>query len=164
MHKITRLKDLYDKSYETLSTNKNLTVQILENLMNSYDGDDWKKYIKKDIISKSYYKNLVYSSELLDMYIITWSINSESCIHDHPENGCMMKILSGELEENEYANISESISFIKTNVFREKSPENIGFKIGNELLHKIRNISDKCSVSLHLYSKGNYIMNSYKLK
>ena len=60
------------------------------------------------------------------MYIITWLPNQTSDFHNHPKNGCLMKILSGNLKEirldidkNQKINIlkKNDIIFIESTVF-----------------------------------------------
>ena len=44
------------------------------------------------------------SNELFEIIIISWNYNQKSPIHNHPENGCLMKILKGSLTEEKYNN------------------------------------------------------------
>ncbi len=162
---ISSLKELYAYALDILNdtsnyseNNKGNTIGVfaLSEILNKYVGTDWEQYIiKTPIFSCSYNKNLLFSSEILDLYIITWPPQSSSKIHDHPDNGCIMRVLSGELEEDEYAYICESPVYVATNIINS-SGKNIGYKKGKEMLHKIRNNTNDFVISMHFYSKGGY--------
>ena len=161
--KIYNLKELHANAYSVIKSEKHINIASFEQLLQNYQGNDWKNYVSLNSTISStknnfYNKTLVYQSTELEMYIITWPINSESKIHDHPENGCIMKILSGEVLEEEYANISESPKYVNTNIL---TCGKIGFKKGKELLHKIKNISNDVAVSIHFYTKCEYDANIY---
>jgi hypothetical protein len=159
--KLYNLEELYYEFKTVLECDDIPNVLLLKDTLEKYIGDDWKKHIASntDIDGlNTYNKKLIFRSEILDMFIITWPPHSESKIHDHPEYGCTMKILCGELLEDEYAYISESPCYVRTN---NLSCNMINFKKGKEMLHKIKNVSNDVVVSLHLYSKGEYKMCVY---
>jgi predicted metal-dependent enzyme (double-stranded beta helix superfamily) len=47
-------------------------------------------------------RNNIYSNEFFDLHIITWNVGQGSRIHDHSENGCVLKILQGQLQETKF--------------------------------------------------------------
>ena len=149
------LKELFDIITDNIKIYGSLEQS--NNIINLYCGTDWKQYI---INTKSYYyKNLIFRSDLIELYIITWPISISSCIHDHPDKGCILKVLYGKLEETSYDKINDTCAKIKeVNILNEQS---IGFKISDNVLHKIKNINDDISVSLHIYASPNYICNKY---
>lgn len=102
---------------------------------------DYKKYIK--FSDKKYCKNLVYRNHTFEIYLICWKPNQKTNLHKHPENGCLMKILEGELKEERvyWGTIKEKIC----------KKNNILFIKGKEE-HIIENISDKNAISIHIYS------------
>lgn len=158
---MSTLKELYDSSIKLLEKNDTSDTDILTKLVTNYSGDDWKQHIIKIQSNCSdCNKKLIFSSELLDMYVVTWPPKSASKIHDHPNNGCIMRVLDGELVEDEFANVCESPIYVKTNIMKHNE-KNIGYKRGNEMLHKISNNTDQFCVSLHLYSKGGFKMCIY---
>ena len=62
-------------------------------LVRDYKTDDWKQYAK---ISKNLYrKNKVYSDDTIEVYIIIWLPGHGTKIHNHSENGCILKVLLG---------------------------------------------------------------------
>ena len=62
---------------------------------------------------------LVYQNDKFEIYVICWSNNCLSLIHNHPQRGCLMKILDGILEEELYSHPT----------------------LGKELLEQVRRVS-----------------------
>lgn len=163
---IATLSELYDRAVclltNEINTNNRVTVDILRNLLKKYVGKDWEEHVNKSVnLECKYNKKLVYGSELLDLYVITWLPKSTSKIHDHPENGCIVKILEGFLEEDVYLNDGDKVKFITTNNLSLTEDLNMGFRKGNEVLHRIKNNSNNFSISLHFYCCGGYKLNVY---
>jgi hypothetical protein len=76
--------------------------------------------------------------------LINWKEGYHTDFHNHPKNGCMLKVLDGSLLEykpNRNDNEIMMVSQLKNN--------DISYCLDNEI-HKIIAIED--SVSLHLYS------------
>jgi len=119
-----------------------------------YNGNDWKEYIIKNY---NYHKHLVYKNDKLELYIITWMPNASTRIHDHPDKGCLVKVLQGELIETEFIN-ETSIIYKNTNILKK---DDIGFKIKNDILHKINNNTQYIVVSLHIYSLADFKITYY---
>ena len=143
-----------DLLIKTINENfkKNDNVKILNNIVNNYVGDDWKKYIS---IGSGYIKQKIYSNDLYEIYGITWNPNSESKIHDHSENGCIFNILDGNLKEELF---DTKLKLHKINYYN--SSNKIGIN-NNEFYHKVSNISNTTAFSLHIYSPPNYKMNTF---
>lgn len=157
------LENLFSYANDYILSSPESDVSCLSDLLKAYNGSDWKHYIGNPEPNSccKYKKVLVHSNDMLDLYIITWPPKVESCIHDHPNHGCLVRILQGELCEDEYLNDNEVIKYVGTNELK-CSNVNFGFKIGNRLLHKIKNPTDEITVSVHLYSRGGYKMKIYK--
>jgi predicted metal-dependent enzyme (double-stranded beta helix superfamily) len=85
------LSDLIKNINENIYQKSNLKSIISE--VKKYDDIDWKKYVK--INKNRYNKELVYKNELFDIYIVTWNKKQKSSIHNHPEYGCVYKVLKG---------------------------------------------------------------------
>lgn len=123
-------------------------LENLENIINSYEGSDWREYC--NFCKKKYKRNLVYTDDNIDVYIICWDRYQESKIHNHPDNGCLVRVMEGELIEYDY---NENNKFIKKNIINKNS---ISFKKGNYDRHNIINGEDK-SITLHIYSPPNFV-------
>jgi hypothetical protein len=131
------------------SLTKNTNLKIITNIFNNYnDYDyDWIQYANNQPIG--YEKKIIYKNDIYELILISWNINSSSRFHYHPENGCLMKVLSGELLE--YKIIDSGVDFnIQKNKFL-KGDLNI---LNGEDLHKIHSLD--VSHSLHLYSPPNF--------
>jgi len=124
----------------------------LTHSINLYIGADWIQFVKYE----NYYNKIrldCYSNNKFEMYIICWKPEQSSPIHDHSENGCIMKVLSGSLKESLYTYnlLLQNETIINKN--------NVSFIDNHIGLHKIEAID--YSVSLHIYSPPNYISLKY---
>lgn len=117
-------------------------------ILDSYNGYDWLMYKKKP--KNTYEKHQVYIDEYIDIYIIVWNIGAISEIHDHPENGCLMRLLEGKLKENIY---DVNKSTINNKIYNNND---ISFIKGKNGIHSIENINNDYSYSIHIYSPPNY--------
>ena len=119
-------------------------------------------YIEKK--EKNYYKiKLPYTlpSDLFDMYLIKWMPDAETPIHPHPNMGCILNVLEGELIEtrlyNNY-NTNFKSNIIKTQNINQNSEiirlnTNSTNYIDNNIgIHSIKNMREP-SYSLHIYGK-----------
>jgi cysteine dioxygenase len=142
----------------TINNNFNNGI-LLKNMMETlseYDGVDWCDHINFN--KEKYVKNTVYQNDLFDILIICWNLNQSSDIHDHPENGCLVKILEGSIVEECY---TESINIISTN---KLTKNDISYQEGKSGLHKIINPCSRIrAISMHIYSPPNYTPIFYKI-
>ena len=105
---------------------------------------DWRKYV---IFNKyNYNKNIIYRNTIFEIIIISWLPGQYTSLHGHPENGCLMKVLYGTLNETLLINKTYKETIINTN--------EVMFIKNNK--HIISNVSNKCSISIHIYSPPNY--------
>lgn len=129
----------------------NTNLKTIIPLINSYKSQDWKEYINYQ--KNVYTRNLIYRDSNFEIFLIYWDSKIVSKIHDHADNGCVFKVLSGELIENRY-NISDN-SLINSNILKDKA-----IYIDNSIAyHSIENPLLTPSASLHIYSPPNYISN-----
>jgi cysteine dioxygenase len=140
------LYDLFDKIELEMKQGKKLIE--LKNLLIEYNCNDWISYVKYS--PYTYNKELVKKGEYIDMYVICWNINQSSRIHDHPKDGCLLKVLEGALCENIF---DSKLEFCYCNIL---SKSDISYIAGNNMLHSIENRCDDGCVSLHIYSPPNY--------
>jgi cysteine dioxygenase len=154
------IKDL-DKLIHELTLNLDDSI----NIISSYDSNELKKYYPNDKEFNNhkntygYYKKLIYNNDKFELYLIFWSPYASSPIHDHPEQGCILKLLSGKLIEEVFINKNNTIKFDNRNYI---SVNDINNRNGNEILHKIINL-DELSVSLHLYFPPKFKQNIFKI-
>ena len=133
--------------------NGNKKINFLKSFMEQYKGEDWKSYITE--CEENYIKKLVFRNEDYELFVVSWMPGKGSTIHDHSKNGCLFKILRGELIEERYSN---EIKLENSTLF---NGNNIGYIENEEGLHRMLNKTDKIVVSLHLYSPPNYKIKSY---
>ena len=146
------LDELFSYISNNLDNNK---LYDFKNYVKQYSGDDWKKYVS--FTDDTYKKNLVKKNDELEMIVICWNNNQVSGIHDHPSNGCILKVLQGDLEEHNYCNINNKLELLNVNLCKENS---ISYQEGKNGLHSIKN-NDNKTISLHIYSPPNYKLSFY---
>jgi len=143
MDRIDNLDQLGIIITNELSNNK---LYNLSHIISKYDGNDWYDHIH---IKDPYNRKIVYKNDSIEIIVITWSKNQSSRIHTHPENGCLMRILYGELIEEKY---NRNLELLGRSIIKK---DNISYIEGDVITHKIIN-SNQISVSLHIYSPPNY--------
>ena len=135
-----------------------LKLEEMGSILMGYDGVDWKDHERFTEIS--YTRNLVFRNESFEIMVICWNYGQRSCIHDHPENGCFLKVLQGSLVEETYKMISGKPSLAKSS---ELSVGSIAYQKGKTGLHRIINPHmDQRTVTIHIYSPPNYAFNAIK--
>lgn len=119
------------------------------------DPNDWKRYVKFD--QKTYIRIPIpeLSNELFEIILICWDKNQKSPIHNHPENGCILKVLQGELTEDIY--IKSDTGKYVYNSTKVNVNGNVSYMCGNDIIHRISNTNsnmdeDFKTISLHIYS------------
>lgn len=147
MTNINSLKTLV-VSLNTIIINNNISLHHTIPYISSYCGNDWKHTVV-DINKRSYVKHLIYGNCFYELFLISWN-DTSSKWHSHPANGCVMKVLSGNLHE--YTHFNGIINY------RMLNENNIGFK-RCDALHNI--ISNGINHSLHLYSPVGYRLKKY---
>lgn len=124
-----------------------------KHLIERYCGEDWRNYIKFD--QEQYNKILLYSGEIFDIWMICWNIGQESDVHDHPDNGCVQKVLQGDLSETKYIKERDGNYYKwKRRIYLQGD---VGYISGEKGIHMLKNIGEIGAVTLHLYSPPNYI-------
>ncbi|MCP4524139.1 MAG: hypothetical protein GY828_08025 [Candidatus Gracilibacteria bacterium] len=135
-----KLSDIFSENI----INKGEIQKLLEN----YENTDWEKY--KNINLETYNREYFYQGDDFEIIVVTWGSGQETSIHGHPKNGCFVKVLEGELCEELYTSKKRKLA---DSIFRVGDIRYLDDEIG---YHKILNKSSRESVSLHIYSPGNY--------
>ena len=131
--------------------NTNTKLSSIIPIVNSYQGTDWKKYIRAKK-GCCYRRSMVYAGEKFDIYVLTWFPGNIAKLHDHPEQGCVMKILQGEITERRYKKDKDEFSVSSSSVLHKGQ---LGY-MNKTGLHSIENHTDDISVSLHVYAPAGY--------
>jgi cysteine dioxygenase len=153
------------KSLDQLIDKLSLNLDNSLNIISSYDSNEWMNYYPNDEElnnhknSFGYYKKLIHSNDQFEIYLIFWTPFASSPIHDHPDKGCVLKLLSGKLIEEVYSNKNNIIKHDHTNII---TVNNVNNRFGNKILHKIINL-ENISVSLHVYFPPKFKQNIFKI-
>jgi hypothetical protein len=92
------------------------------------------------IPATGYNRHLLEEGNDYEVYCIVWSAGAETPFHGHPEGGCWMLVVSGQLLEN------------TVDAERILGPGAHGYQKGANGIHKITVLEN--SRSLHLYKPG----------
>ena len=138
------LYDILNSEYNSPSDFVNLT-----NIIKNYNGNDWRQYIQFNNNTYNRIRLNNYCNAKFEIYIISWKPEQMSPIHDHSDNGCIMKVLDGMLIETLY---DYNLVPLNETIINKNYVSFIDNHIG---LHKIEAL--EYSVSLHVYSPPNYI-------
>lgn len=126
--------------------------------------DSLRKYLHTDP-SRLYTRNLIDTDhETYTLLLLCWNPGKESCIHDHPSDGCWVKILQGMVRECRYRHMGDNSS----SSINQEDKENDGplycyqdqTAHDGEIMymedslgyHKIGNPGHCVAATLHLYS------------
>tara|TARA_Y100000592_G_C5242063_1_gene208797 strand:+ start:53 stop:451 length:399 start_codon:yes stop_codon:yes gene_type:complete len=124
----------------TLNTfSKIKNIHNIRKIFSNINMDLTKYYIDNPT---KYEKKIIYKNKDYELVLINWEKGSFTNFHNHPENGCVLKILDGKLYEINDKNIPLILN-----------KNHVNYKLKNEF-HKITALEK--SYSLHYYSPPNY--------
>lgn len=143
---INSLDELFIETNKKFSVTRSL--EHCKDLLTIYNSDDWKQYVEYS--DMHYKRNHISKNDDLEFILICWLPNQGSIIHDHPDNGCLVKVIQGVLKEDIYvSDNNESYTYTHT-IYNEQGY--ISYMEKSRVVHKISNPTDMPSVSLHIYS------------
>lgn len=150
--------DIYNKLKDGNNNNKLPSKLLLcRDILKSYDCDDWKKFIQFSNTNYSRIKLDEFSNDLFDVILICWNKGQSSRLHDHPENGCLLKILQGSLQEELHTFDDNKTEYIGTKII---NVDDISYMEKSHKLHKISSLNEQ-AISLHIYSPPGYSPKCY---
>ena len=117
-------------------------------ILQNYSYNDWKEYV--NFSQENYMKNLVFRNKDIEAFVVCWLPGQKTKIHNHSDNGCILKILQGNIDEIIYNN---NLEVLKNNTLIKNDIQYIDNSIG---IHKMIN-NDEKTVSLHIYSPPNFV-------
>ena len=150
------MEDLFSKCHDLVDIRIRLYTE--PDMLNYIDLKKVINHYKNYLNSNNrYYKIHLFTINNMECFFILWDKNSESKIHDHPENGCVFKVLYGSLDEVLYN--TNDITIFKENQY---DTGYIGYIDNKKGYHKImnKNHSDY-TVSIHFYSPPGYVCKEY---
>eukprot|EP00804_Cyclotella_cryptica_P006318 CCRYP_010156-RA/>CCRYP_010156-RA protein AED:0.38 eAED:0.38 QI:153/1/1/1/1/1/2/418/242 len=103
--------------------------------------------------TKKYTRNLVATDhQTFTLLLICWNPNKESPIHDHPCDGCWVRVCQGKIEETRYKINEDMDSLDVTSVETYEDSREVSYINDYIGYHKVGNPSTNSSaVTLHLY-------------
>jgi cysteine dioxygenase len=154
------LHDLGDQLDKNFNICDKHDLYHMKNIVQLYNGDDWINYIK--VNNSHYNRHLVYNNKNFNIFIITWLPNQSSPIHNHPKNGCLLRMLRGELNENKYIKTNNKLQSISNTILQSNS--DVHYINDKYSYHKVGNYTkNQVAVSLHVYSPPNFIPTYFNL-
>ena len=147
---ITSLNQLFDQIVQGLNDGK--TLESMKHVVESYNGNDWSEHVK--FSDQKYHMKKVFSNDIAELIVISWKATQQTAIHDHPSNGCIMKVVVGLLCEDIYSENADI--HLNTHCIGEGD---LSFSKGQETVHQIK--ADLNSISVHIYSPPNYVATHY---
>ena len=100
---------------------------------------------------KCYTRNCIIENEKFELILLCWEEGQKTPIHDHGGEECWVKIIEGKFRETIYTK-DENGALIMTNPKISKMNETT-YMIDFMGYHRLENLSNKRSMSLHLYAK-----------
>jgi tellurite resistance-related uncharacterized protein len=145
---------------------KGVNFSEMVSVVSEYSGADWRQYYRENIYPEDFYpdknpdKNqdkvgynkilLPFNFSTIDMYVIVWPKHFTSKFHDHAKNGCILKVLQG--------NLTEIVFTADSKIVKRRLCENDCNYMSNSMgVHKIENNSDDVAVTLHVYSPKKHV-------
>ena len=117
-----------------------------QSFIDQYNGDDWIQYQDNISKEKGYNKTLITQNDFFELYLISWLPNNSSLVHNHQDNGCVFKVLEGQLKEDIFLEDQKTI-VTSRNILKNQTSY-IDNQIG---YHQIKNSNNYFCYSLHLY-------------
>jgi len=154
MKSIKNYNQLFNKIY--LKYQESTLLNCFD-ILNKWDLNIEEFDIRVSKGDVDYRKMLLNKNEDIDMYLIIWNMNAKTPIHDHSPNGCLFKVIQGKLKETLY-----DTADIKTSkAVRMIDINHTGYLHNSIGYHKVENVHDGVSLSIHLYSPADYKTNYY---
>lgn len=127
---------------------KNINITNVRELHEIIYNSDIRDFKFDKCVGDNYARKIIYRDTNKEIIMIQWNKNAKTRIHDHPENGCIIKLLCGRLKEYVYDNYNQ---LIESKIIKQNDISYIDSDIG---LHQIIALEDSCS--LHIYSPPGY--------
>lgn len=120
----------------------------------------------------TYKRNVMYRDENLEILMICWKPGQMTPVHDHPDHGCLVRVLEGEMFESlfhlgvNYGQFKQKEDYwadgypegtLKVVKQRRLGPGAVSFLEGDRGVHRLHNRSaDRPALSLHMYAPPLY--------
>lgn len=109
-----------------------------------------------------YTRNCIVNNEKFELILLCWEPGHATPIHDHGGEECWVSIIEGEFKETIYQlDDNDELKFVKSSIAKTND---VTYMIDFMGFHSLENLSDKRSMSLHMYAKPIRSCNSYDEK
>ena len=138
------LNDLISALSESERTTYNHIIHSLQLEPNAFEKyANWSK--------DCYTRNCIADTEKFELILICWCAGHQTSIHDHGGEECWVKVIEGEFKEVVYKkNENDELIAVKSSISKTNQVSYMKDFMG---FHSLENISNKKSMSLHLYAK-----------
>lgn len=134
---VTALDEEERSTYSNIIRSIKLSSDIFE------DYCSWSK--------ESYTRNCIVENEKFELILLCWEKGQFTPIHYHGGEECWVKIIQGEFRETIYKeDESGELQAIKSSISKTGD---VSYMIDFIGCHRLGNLSDERSMSLHLYAK-----------
>ncbi|WP_375001825.1 hypothetical protein [Aeromicrobium sp. CTD01-1L150] len=99
----------------------------------------------------------LYRDDCVDLWLISWTTEQGTQLHDHGGSGGAFTVVTGTLQESVWASGSRRLVDNDRN-----AGDTIGF--GEHYVHDVRNVHEQTAVSVHAYSPPLDQMNFYDVE
>ena len=137
--------------------------QLLEELKSIRTEKEYKKIVKRlgiplrdfepyaHFSKKHYTRNCIARTKEFELILLCWEEGQETPVHCHNNQECWVYVIDGEFEEVRFVESERKDEEIE--VERELQLEEDGISYMNDDMgyHKLENVNDGRSMSLHLY-------------
>ena len=138
---IQKLIDLLSKS----------TIEDYNTVLDNFDFGtiDFEPY--ESWSSKRYTRNCIFRNAEFELILLCWQPGQGTAIHGHDGEDCWVYLLDGEMEEVCYT--IDSQRYLREIHSRKFSAKQLSFMNDRIGFHRLKNINDGRSMSLHIYAK-----------
>lgn len=148
------------------NANTPTVLQTLDELITALSEEERTKYNQiirsitlspdafKDYSSWSndcYTRNCIVDNEKYELILICWCEGHRTPIHDHGGEECWVKVIDGEFKETIYKKDEEGeLKSVRSSISK---PNGVTYMKDFMGFHRLENLSNKRSMTLHLYAK-----------
>ena len=101
--------------------------------------------------NESYTRNCIFENEKFELILLCWESGQFTPIHDHGGEECWVKIIEGEFKETIYKIDSKGQMVNVKSII--STTNDVTYMVDFMGFHRLENLSNKRSLSLHLYAK-----------
>ena len=101
--------------------------------------------------NKSFTRNCIVENEKFELILLCWEEGQKTAIHDHGGEECWVKVIQGEFRETIYkVDEAGELKVVKSIISKAGD---ISYMVDFMGCHRLENLSNTRSMSLHLYAK-----------